>query len=56
LEGEETGEARGIKIGRKEGDEKVLAIVQSLLETGMSIADISRHTKLAEDEIRKIAG
>jgi predicted transposase/invertase (TIGR01784 family) len=55
LEGERIGEARGVKIGKAELKEERRAIAQSLLESGMSIADISRHTKLSEDEIRRFA-
>jgi len=51
-EGEMIGEARGEAKGEKE---KAIAIAQSLFGAGMPISEISRHTSMTEDEIRKLA-
>ena len=49
-------EARGKIEGKIEGEKaKALSVAQSLMETGMPIADISRHTGATEEEIRKLA-
>ena len=50
IEGEKIGEARGEARGE---EAKALAIAQSLLESGMPIADISRHTGVSEDKIKR---
>jgi predicted transposase YdaD len=48
IEGEKTGEARGRA-------EERLAIALKALHAGMTIADASQLTGVAEDEIRKLA-
>ena len=41
--------------GKIEGEQaKAIAIARNHLNAGMPISDISRHTGLAEDEIRKL--
>jgi len=54
-----TAQIEGEKIGAARGEaklkEEMLAVAKSLLEAGMPIAEISLHTKLSEDEIRKLA-
>jgi predicted transposase/invertase (TIGR01784 family) len=54
LEGREEGEKIGEARGEARLKEKTIAIAQSLLEAGMSIFDVSRHTGATEDEIRKL--
>ena len=49
------GKIEGERIGKIEGEQsKAIAIARNLLNVGMSVSDISRHTGLAEDEIRKL--
>ena len=50
-EGRIEGRIEGERIGEARGEAKTLATVQSLLETGMPIADILRQIGVAEDKI-----
>jgi predicted transposase/invertase (TIGR01784 family) len=56
IAGEKIGEARGKAEGKAEGEkEKAIKIARNALHMGMTIAQISELTGLAEDEIRKLA-
>jgi predicted transposase YdaD len=56
IEGERIGRIEGERIGEARGEKaKALTIAWNALHMGMPIADISRLTGLAEDEIRKLA-
>ena len=59
LEGEERGEARGIKLGEERGEKaKELAIaniVRKMLDRNRPINEIIEDTGMTENEIRQIA-
>ena len=58
-EGIEIGIEKGIEKERLKTAERVeeekIEVARNALQMGISIADISHHTGLAEDEIRKLA-
>ena len=50
-EGMAKGKAEGRAEGRKEG---LFEVAKSLLVSGMSVCDVSRHTGLSEAEIEEL--
>ena len=52
-EGMAKGKAEGRDEGRKEG---LLEVAKSLLASGMSLSDVTRHTSLSEAEIEALLG
>ncbi|MBR5610435.1 MAG: hypothetical protein IKW65_02810 [Bacteroidales bacterium] len=50
-EGMAKGKAEGRAEGRKEG---LFEVAKSLLGSGMSVCDVSRHTGLSESEIEEL--
>ena len=52
-EGMAKGRAEGKAEGRKEG---LFEVAKSLLGSGMSVCDVSRHTGLSEAEIEALLG
>ena len=52
-EGVAEGMAKGKAEGRKEG---LFEVAKSLLASGMSVSDVSRHTGLSEAEIEALLG
>ena len=50
-EGVAEGMAKGKAEGRKEG---LFEVAKSLLASGMSVCDVSRHTGLSEAEIEEL--
>ena len=58
-EAEDTGYEKGIKLGKEKGiklgEEKgKIAIAKSLIQSGMSLEEISRHTKIDIEELKEI--
>ena len=51
--GKAEGRAEGRSEGRKEG---LLEVAKSLLASGMSLSDVTRHTGLSEAEIEALLG
>ena len=50
-EAEDTGYEKGIKLGKEKGK---IAIAKSLIQSGMSLEEISRHTKIDIEELKEI--
>ena len=58
-EAEDSGYEKGIKLGEEKGlklgEEKgKIDIAKSLVQSGMSLEEISKHTKIDIEELRKI--
>ena len=55
-EGKAEGVAEGIAKGKAEGrKEGLFEVAKSLLASGMSVSDVSRHTGLSEAEIEALS-
>ena len=50
-EAEDTGYEKGIKLGKEKGK---IAIAKSLIQSGMSLEDVSRHTKIDISKLKKM--
>ena len=50
-EAEDSGYEKGIKLGEEKGK---IDIVKSLIQSGMSLEEISKHTKIDIEKLKKI--